>query len=52
MKHRKTLKNKLFGLLALGLGITITAISKEGTILIVLGIMGFYLLIAKENCIS
>lgn len=52
MKHCKTFKNKLFGLMAIGLGIAITAISKEGTILIILGIAGVYLLIAKENCIS
>lgn len=51
-KWRKTWKNKLGGLALIGAGMLPVLLDGDGTFLLFALIIGFYLLIAKENVIS
>ena len=49
---KELIKNKIFGIGAIGIGIFITIFSKDATILVLALIVGSSLILARENYID
>ena len=52
MFKRNLIRNKLYGLALIGIGMLSVLISKDATFFLIVLILGGYLIIAKENWID